>query len=162
LKRTQYHEKALFQAVLQQARQRNLLPNEHFTVVGTLLEACGECDELSTQGCKERCLPDGPGNATVDRHGEKRWNETQHRKTDTDAKMARNGKGKEAKRERRPERGAARAKDDRSVAEGSASWSLQGKIGLHVHGCGLQLGPHEEPGESVDVSRDRCVFGGPK
>jgi transposase len=31
---------AFFAAVLQQARQRNLLSDEHFTVDGTLLEAC--------------------------------------------------------------------------------------------------------------------------
>jgi transposase len=44
---------AFFQAVLQQARERSLLPDEHFTVDGTLLEAW-ECEELSAQGCQER------------------------------------------------------------------------------------------------------------
>src|SRR2546427_12825587 len=41
--------------------------------------------------------PDDPGNATVDFHGEKRSNQTHASKTDPDAKMARKGKGKEAK-----------------------------------------------------------------
>jgi len=41
--------------------------------------------------------PDDPGNPTVDVHGEKRSNETHASKTDPDAKMARKGKGKEAK-----------------------------------------------------------------
>jgi hypothetical protein len=41
--------------------------------------------------------PGDPGNATVDFHGEKRSNETHASKTDPDAKMARKGKGKEAK-----------------------------------------------------------------
>lgn len=41
--------------------------------------------------------PDDPGNATVDFHGEKRSNDTHASKTDPDAKMARKGKGKEAK-----------------------------------------------------------------
>jgi transposase len=44
---------AFFQAVLQQARERSLLSDEHFTVDGTLLEAW-ECEELSAQGCQER------------------------------------------------------------------------------------------------------------
>jgi hypothetical protein len=41
--------------------------------------------------------PDDPGNATVDFHGEKRSNETHESKTDPDPKLARKGKGKEAK-----------------------------------------------------------------
>src|SRR3989475_8871978 len=41
--------------------------------------------------------PDDPGNATVDFHGRKRSNQTHASKTDPDAKMARKGKGKEAK-----------------------------------------------------------------
>jgi transposase len=45
---------AFFQAVLQQARERSLLSDEHFTVDGTLLEAWASVEELSTQGCQER------------------------------------------------------------------------------------------------------------
>src|ERR1700685_4574109 len=45
---------AFFQAVLQQARQRSLLSDEHFTVDGTLLEAWASAEELSAQGCQER------------------------------------------------------------------------------------------------------------
>lgn len=41
--------------------------------------------------------PDDPRNATVDFHGEKRSNQTHESKTDPDAKLARKGKGKEAK-----------------------------------------------------------------
>jgi len=88
---------AFFQAVLQQARERSLLSDEHFTVDGTLLEAWAECEELSAQDAKNTVPPDDPGNATVDFHGEKRSNETHASKTDPDAKMARKGKGKEAK-----------------------------------------------------------------
>jgi len=46
---------------------------------------------------KHRFPPDDPGNATVDFHGEKRSNQTHESKTDPDAKLARKGKGKEAK-----------------------------------------------------------------
>jgi Transposase DDE domain len=46
---------------------------------------------------KNAVPPDDPGNPTVDFHGEKRSNQTHASKTDPDAKMARKGKGKEAK-----------------------------------------------------------------
>src|ERR1035437_7791307 len=54
------------------------------------------------------------------------------------------------------------AEDDRAVAEGSASWGLQGRMGLHLRGRGLQLSPYEESGDSSNVSRGRCVLAGPK
>jgi len=54
------------------------------------------------------------------------------------------------------------AEDDRADAEGSASWGLQGGMGLHLRGCGLQLSPYEESGDASDVSRGRGVFAGRK
>jgi hypothetical protein len=39
----------IFQEVLKQARERNLLSDEHFTVHGTLIEGLGESAELSTE-----------------------------------------------------------------------------------------------------------------
>jgi transposase len=88
---------AFFQAVLQQARERNLLSDEHFTVDGTLLEAWASVKSYQRKDAKNGVPPDDPGSATVDFHGEKRSNETHQSKTDPDAKMARKGKGKEAK-----------------------------------------------------------------
>ena len=88
---------AFFQAVLQQARERNLLSDEHFTVDGTLLEAWASVKSYQRKDGKPKAPPDDPGNATVDFHGEKRSNETHESKTDPDAKLARKGKGKEAK-----------------------------------------------------------------
>ncbi len=88
---------AFFQAVLQQARERNLLSNEHFTVDGTLLEAWASLKSFQRKDAKNVPPPDDPGNATVDFHGEKRCNETHESKTDPEAKLARKGKGKEAK-----------------------------------------------------------------
>jgi transposase len=88
---------AFFQAVLQQARERNLLSDEHFTVDGTLLEAWASVKSYQRKDAKNGVPPDDPGNATVDFHGEKRSNETHQSKTDPEAKMARKGKGKEAK-----------------------------------------------------------------
>src|SRR6266702_4332548 len=88
---------AFFQAVLQQARERNLLSEEHFTVDGTLLEAWASVKSYQRKDAKNAVPPDDPGNATVDFHGEKRSNQTHASKTDPDAKLARKGKGKEAK-----------------------------------------------------------------
>jgi IS5 family transposase len=88
---------AFFQAVLQQARERSLLSDEHFTVDGTLLEAWASVKSFQRKDDNHPAPPDDPGNATVDFHGEKRSNETHESKTDPDAKLARKGKGKEAK-----------------------------------------------------------------
>jgi transposase len=86
-----------FQAVLTQARERSLLSDEHFTVDGTLLEAWASVKSYQRKDGKPMAPPDDPGNTTVDFHGEKRSNETHASKTDPNAKMARKGKGKEAK-----------------------------------------------------------------
>ena len=88
---------AFFQAVLQQARERDLLSNEHFTMDGTLLEAWASLKSFQRKDGKPPARPDDPGNATVDFHGQKRSNQTHESKTDPDAKLARKGKGKEAK-----------------------------------------------------------------
>ena len=88
---------AFFQAVLKQAGERNLLSDDHFTVDGTLLEAWASLKSFQRKDSKNPARPDDPGNAAVDFHGEKRSNETHESKTDPDAKLARKGKGKEAK-----------------------------------------------------------------
>src|ERR1017187_6580190 len=79
---------AFFQAVLQQARERSLLSDEHFTVDGTLLEAWASLKSFQRKDAKNAAPPDDPGNPTVDFHGEKRSNETHASKTDPDANMA--------------------------------------------------------------------------
>src|ERR1700683_3141199 len=63
---------AFFQAVLQQARERSLLSDEHFTVDGTLLEAWASLKSFQRKDAKNAVPPDDPDNATVDFHGEKR------------------------------------------------------------------------------------------
>ena len=88
---------AFFQAVLQPARERSLLSDEHFTVDGTLLEAWASGKSYPRKDAKNAVPPDDPGNATVDFHREKRSSQTHASKTDPEAKMARKGKGKEAK-----------------------------------------------------------------
>src|SRR5204862_5891976 len=56
---------AFFQAVLKQARERNLLSDEHFTVDGTLLEAWASLKSFQRKDAKHP-IPHDSGNATVD------------------------------------------------------------------------------------------------
>ena len=85
-----------FDLVLNEANTLDLLSNEHFTVDGTLLEACASLKSFKRIG-EEQAPPDDPGNPTVDFHGESRSNDTHRSTTDPDALLARKGKGKEAK-----------------------------------------------------------------
>jgi len=95
---------AFFQAVLQQARERSLLSDEHFTVDWNATGSVGECEELSSARMRRNTVPpDDPGNATVDFHGEKRSNQTHASKTDPDAKdgTQRQGQRSEAELQRK-------------------------------------------------------------
>jgi transposase len=87
---------AFFAAVLKQARRRNLLSDEHFTVDGTLLEAWA--GQKSFRRVKDDQQPPsaatGDGsNPTVNFHGEKRSNQTHCSTTDSDAMLARKSRG---------------------------------------------------------------------
>jgi transposase len=90
---------SFFQGVLEQAREKDLLSDEHFTVDGTLVEAWASLKSFQRKDQEQAKSepPEGGGNPSVDFHGEKRSNETHESKTDPDAKLARKGKGKEAK-----------------------------------------------------------------
>ena len=65
---------------------------------GTLLEAWARVKSFQQKDAKAVARKDDPGNPTVNFHGERRSNETHVSRTDPDAKLARNGPGKEAKR----------------------------------------------------------------
>jgi len=86
--------KQFFQLVVEQARLLNLMSDEHFTVDGTLLEACASLKSFQKKGGEEQPPPNDPGNATVDFHGEKRSNQTHESTTDADALLAKKGAGK--------------------------------------------------------------------
>jgi transposase len=82
--------------VVNQARDKGLTSDEHFTVDGTLIEAWASLKSFQRKG--EKNTPtDDPGNPTVDFHGEMRSNDTHESTTDPDALLARKGSGKEAK-----------------------------------------------------------------
>ena len=89
--------KEFLSRVVDQARNKGLTSDEHFTVDGTLLEAWASLKSFQPKDQKGNTPPDDPGNPTVDFHGERRSNETHESKSDADAKLARKGPGKEAK-----------------------------------------------------------------
>ena len=83
-------------AVLAEAEEEGLLSKEHFSVDGTLLEAWASLKSFRPKD--DPPPPSGGGsNPEVDFHGEKRSNDTHASTTDPDARLARKGKGKEAK-----------------------------------------------------------------
>jgi transposase len=91
--------KEFFLSVVAQAQAAGLMSDEHFTVDGTLIEAWASMKSFRKKDEQpgDRPPPDDAGNPTVDFHKEKRSNETHRSTTDRDAKLARKGKGKEAK-----------------------------------------------------------------
>jgi transposase len=89
----------LFASVVAQARQTGHMSDEHFSVDGTLIEAWASLKSFrpKDETPEDREPPDDPRNPTVDFHGEKRSNATHASTTDPEARLARKGKGKEAK-----------------------------------------------------------------
>jgi transposase len=89
--------KEFFGLVVAEAQALDLMSDEHFTVDGTLLEACASLKSFKKVEGEKTAPPEDRGNPTVDFHGEKRSNETHASTTDPDAMLARKGDGKEAK-----------------------------------------------------------------
>ena len=83
-------------AVVAQARGRDLLSDEHFSVDGTLIEAWASLKSFRPKdGSGE---PPGPGrNGERDFHGEKRSNATHASTTDPEAKLYRKGNGQSSR-----------------------------------------------------------------
>ncbi len=86
-----------FAGVLETARRQHLLSAEHFRVDGTLLEAWASLKSIRPLDGPPPPPPDDPGNPSIDFHGETRTNATHRSTTDPDARLARKGRGKEAK-----------------------------------------------------------------
>ncbi len=67
--------KQFLAAVVELARQKGCVSDEHFTVDGTLLEAWASAKSFQPKE-RRNLPPDDPGNPTVDFRGERRSNET--------------------------------------------------------------------------------------
>ncbi len=86
-----------FRTVVEQARAERLMSHEHFTVDGTLIDAWASLKSFRPKDDNDQGPPDDPGNPSVDFRGQKRHNDTHASRTDPEARLARKGKGKEAK-----------------------------------------------------------------
>lgn len=86
-----------FKAIVEEARRRHLLSEEHFTVDGTLLEAWASMKSFRPKEGGENPPSDGGRNPAVDFRGEQRANDTHASRTDPEARLARKGPGREAK-----------------------------------------------------------------
>jgi len=86
-----------FDAVVGEARQLELLSDEHFTVDGTLIEAWASTAKSMRRkdGPPDSGGPDDQGMVNI--RGERRCNATHSSATDPDAKLMRKSKGKESK-----------------------------------------------------------------
>ena len=71
-----------FDQVLAQARERDLLSDEHFTVDGTLLAAWAGQKSFKRKEAEPPSLPDDPGHPSIDFRGERRTNATRVLTTD--------------------------------------------------------------------------------
>jgi transposase len=89
--------RAFFEKVVEQARTRQLLSDEHFTVDGTLIEAWAGHKSFKKKDEKKPKKPSGPGNPSVDFRGEKRTNDTHASTTDPEARLYRKSHGEGSK-----------------------------------------------------------------
>jgi transposase len=91
--------KVFFVKVVERARKKKLLSDEHFTVDGTLIEAWASMksfQEKESSGSNSGGAGSGK-NPDVDFHGQERTNETHESKTDRDARLYRKSMGSESK-----------------------------------------------------------------
>src|SRR2546430_13932295 len=126
--------------VVAQARERGRLSDEHFPGDGTWVEAWASLKSFKRKDAPP-ALPDDPGNPTVDFHGERRSNTTHASTTDPDARLARKGKGQEAK------------------LFYTGHVLMENRNGLAVGGCGLPASGYAERAAALELlgalDRDR-------
>lgn len=87
----------LFKEIVEIARGRGLLSDDHFSVDGTLIQAWASQKSFRPKGNDNDDDNQGGRNAEADFHGQKRGNDTHESTTDCEAMLAKKGKGKEAK-----------------------------------------------------------------
>ena len=78
--------------VSRRARRERLLPSEHFSVDGTLIESWSAVKSMRRRDGKDEPPPPGR-NPEVDFHGERRTNETHVSPSEPQAKLYRKGEG---------------------------------------------------------------------
>src|SRR5438477_12439531 len=88
---------AFFAAVLAQARQRDLLSDEHFTVDGTLIEAWAGQKSFKPRARVEPPSKGDASNPSISFRGQQRSNATHQSTTDPEARLFKKAQGQEAK-----------------------------------------------------------------
>ncbi|MDP5211324.1 IS5 family transposase [Microbulbifer sp. 2205BS26-8] len=83
-------DELFFDAIKKQAYAKKLMSRDHFSVDGTLLEACASMKSFKPKDGSDE--DDGQNY-----HGQKRSNDTHESSTDKDARLFRKGKGKESR-----------------------------------------------------------------
>jgi transposase len=147
-----------FDEVVFQAQARKLLSDEHFTVDGTLIEACAGLKSFKRRDRPPSDEPpDDPGNPTVDFHKEKRSNKTHRSTTDPESRLLKKGKGKGSEAllhgprpDGEPARPASRLPDDRGDRDGRAGRDAEAAAA--GPGSGL---PPEDPRRRQELRHPR-------
>ena len=88
---------SLSDEVVLEADHQGLLSDEHFTVDGTLIEAYASLKSFKPKDDNPLSDDRDPGNPSVGFHGQKRSNATHQSATDSESRLCKKGKGKEAK-----------------------------------------------------------------
>jgi IS5 family transposase len=89
--------RVFFQKVVEQARAKDLLSDEHFTVDGTLIEAWAGQKSFQRKDAPPPPPEDGGSNPAVNFHGEKRSNQTHQSTSDPEAMLYKKSRGSESK-----------------------------------------------------------------
>jgi transposase len=88
---------AFFNGVVKEALAKGLASSDHFSVDGTLIQAWASLKSLTPKEGPPPPRDEDTGNPSVNFRQERRTNATHESTTDPEAKLARRGKGKEAK-----------------------------------------------------------------
>ena len=86
-----------FQHVFELSREHGWASDDHFTVDGTLIEACASLKSFVRKEEPPKRTDDDPGNPSVDFKGEKRSNQTHQSTTDPEARLYKKAQGQAAK-----------------------------------------------------------------
>lgn len=89
--------KEFFSAVVREAKKRDLMSSDHFSVDGTLIEAWASIKSFRPKDENDDDDDKRDGNRWMDFRGEQRSNDTHESKTDPEAKLMRKGAGQAAR-----------------------------------------------------------------
>ena len=143
--------------VVELARKKDFVSDEHFTVDGTLLEAWASTKSFQLKEGKQAPAPDDSGNPTVNFRGQPRSNQTHESKTDPEARLARKHQPAKTEADRRMFR---LAEDGRAAAEGATSRPGEGGLGVRLRLRDLQSGAHAKSCDSAGVGRGPSISAG--